>query len=55
MAGCHALSPWLRNNVIQRCNNRSLFYSEADYKAYLIFSQDAASKYQVVPMHSYDD
>tara|TARA_R110000822_G_scaffold77456_1_gene186038 strand:- start:3693 stop:4223 length:531 start_codon:yes stop_codon:yes gene_type:complete len=41
--------PGCAQNVIQRGNNReACFYSEADYKAYLSFLIDAASKYQVV-------
>lgn len=35
-------------HVIQRGNNReACFYDEADYKAYLSFLKDAATKYQV--------
>jgi hypothetical protein len=41
--------PGCAQHVIQRGNNReACFYDEADYKAYLSFLQQAASKYQVV-------
>lgn len=40
--------PGCAQHVIQRGNNReACFYDEADYKAYLSFLKDAASKYQV--------
>ena len=41
--------PGCPQHVIQRGNNReACFYDEADYKAYLSFLKEAASKYQVV-------
>lgn len=41
--------PGCAQHVIQRGNNRdACFYGDADYKAYLAFLKDAASKYQVV-------
>jgi putative transposase len=41
--------PGCAQHVIQRGNNRqACFYQEADYKAYLSFLKEAASKYQVV-------
>jgi putative transposase len=40
--------PGCAQHVIQRGNNReACFYDEADYKAYLSFLKDAATKYQV--------
>ncbi|WOD12627.1 hypothetical protein RPW65_07225 [Pseudomonas sp. NyZ704] len=46
--------PGCAQHVIQRGNNReACFYSEADYKVYLSFLKDAASKYQVV-VHARD-
>lgn len=40
--------PGCAQHVIQRGNNReACFYAEADYKAYLSFLKDAATKYQV--------
>lgn len=40
--------PGCAQHVIQRGNNReACFYDEADYKAYLTFLRDAATKYQV--------
>ena len=40
--------PACGQHVIQRGNNReACFYKEADYKAYLSFLKEAASKYQV--------
>lgn len=40
--------PGCAQHVIQRGNNReACFYDEADYKAYLSFLKDSASKYQV--------
>ena len=40
--------PGCAQHVIQRGNNReACFYEEADYKAYLSFLKDSASKYQV--------
>ncbi len=40
--------PGCAQHVIQRGNNReACFYDEADYKAYLLFLRDAATKYQV--------
>nr|WP_298166600.1 transposase [uncultured Pseudomonas sp.] len=41
--------PGCAQHVIQRGNNRqACFFQEADYKAYLSFLKEAASKYQVV-------
>ena len=40
--------PGCAQHVIQRGNNReACFYNEADYKAYLSFLKEAATKYQV--------
>jgi putative transposase len=40
--------PGCAQHVIQRGNNReACFYAEADYKAYLAFLKDAATKHQV--------
>ena len=40
--------PGCAQHVTQRGNNRdACFYAEADYKAYLAFLKDAATKYQV--------
>ncbi len=40
--------PGCAQHVIQRGNNReACFYDEADYKAYLSFLKEAATKYQV--------
>lgn len=40
--------PGCAQHVIQRGNNReTCFYDEADYKAYLSFLKEAATKYQV--------
>lgn len=40
--------PGCAQHVIQRGNNReACFYNEADYKAYLAFLKDAATKYHV--------
>ena len=40
-------------HVIQRGNNREIcFYEETDYKAYLNFLHEAASKYRVA-VHAY--
>lgn len=40
--------PGCAQHVIQRGNNReACFYGEADYKAYLAFLKDAATKYEV--------
>ena len=40
--------PGCAQHVIQRGNNReACFYSEADYKTYLAFLKDVATKYEV--------